>query len=188
MPRKKEHAARKWSTFSSASLALIFICACNFAGRVPAATPQPDMTAWSETESPLFPLSWPPTADTVWVSYTFAYGSNPSTLMDGVYVTPPLSKTEWEGGKSTTTVLSKDRKQETTQGVVPLDEQAGAILETGPRVSAYCLKLTALPDQPTSDAQDMLAYYQTWFKYNGAFLELIRNDHADFIEWVEQGR
>jgi hypothetical protein len=107
--------------------------------------------------------------------------------MDGVCVKSPLSKTEWEGGTSTTTVLSKDRKQETTQGMVPLDEQAGVILETGPRVSEYCLKLIALPDQTTSDAHDMLFYYQTWFKYNGAFLGLIRNDHADFIEWVEQG-
>ena len=30
----------------------------------------------------------------------------------------------------------------------------------------------------------MLSYYQAWFKYNGAFLTLMREHHVDFIDWV----
>jgi hypothetical protein len=172
----------------ASTLLTILICACNFASRLPGATSQPDMTSWRKTESPLFPVNWPPTSDTVWVSYTFAYGSDPATLMDGAYVTSPLSKTEWKDDTSTTTALNSEMKQATIQGVVPLDDETNAILEAGPQVSKYCLKLTALPDLATSGTKDMLVYYQTWFKYNGAFLDLIRNDHVSFIEWVEQNK
>jgi hypothetical protein len=41
-----------------------------------------------------------------------------------------------------------------------------------------------LPDLDMPETKDMLAFYQDWFKYNGAFLGLIRNDHADFVDWV----
>jgi len=88
-----------------------------------------DMISWSKTESPLFPSNWPPTADTAWVSYTFAYGSNPAMLMDGAYVTSPLARTEWKGNVSTTTKLSNEVKQASIQGVLPLDSQTLAILE-----------------------------------------------------------
>lgn len=188
MSHKKEFPSRRRQDLLAGALLAIFICACNFAGALPKAASQPDMTVWRETGSPLFPLNWPPTLDTAWASYAFAYGSNPATLIDGNYVTSPLSKTEWKRGTSTTTVLSSDMKQAAVQGVVPLDEQASTILNSGSQVSAYCMKITALPDPTLPETKDMLAYYQTWFKYNGAFLDLIRNDHADFIKWVEQSK
>ena len=50
---------------------------------LPATTPPPDLTVWRKVRSPLFPSNWAPSADTVWVRYTFAYGSNPTELMDG---------------------------------------------------------------------------------------------------------
>jgi hypothetical protein len=88
-------------------LVIIFLCACNFVTNLPVPTKQPDMTMWTKTESPLFPVTWLPTSNTVWVRYTFAYGNNPAKLMDGAYVTNPLSKTEWKGGISKTTVLKQ---------------------------------------------------------------------------------
>jgi hypothetical protein len=165
-------------------LLIFFLGACSSAVSLPTATANPDMVAWKETESPLFPTSWPPTKETVWVSYTFAYGSNPATLMDGAYVTRPLSKTEWEDGKSTTTILTNEMKQVSIQGIVPLDDQSSKVLENGPQVFEYCLKMRELPDLDMPETKDMLAFYQDWFKYNGAFLNLIRDDHADFVDWV----
>ena len=165
-------------------LLIIIFSACNLTASLPTVTTTPDLTAWRKTESPLFPTSWPPTADTVWVSYTFAYGSNPASLADGAYVTVPLSKTEWKGGSSTTTVLSSTMKQAAVQGVLPLDEQTSTILENEKQVSEYCLKLIELPDLSRPETKEMLAYYQTWFKYNAAFLGLIRENHADFINWI----
>ena len=169
-------------------LLIIFLCACNFITSFPKATTQPDMTMWTKTESPLFPANWPPTADTVWVGYTFAYGSNPAKLMDGVYVTNPLSKTEWKGGISKTTVLSSDMTQAAVQGVLPLDSQTSTILEKEKQVSAYCLKMTELPDPNVPETKEMLAYYQTWFKYNDAFLGLVRANHVGFIDWVNTSK
>ena len=142
------------------------------------------MTAWTRTVSPLFPANWPPTSDTVWVRYTFAYGANPAELMYGAYVTYPLSKTEWKDGISITTVVSSDMTQVAVQGVIPLDSQTRIIYENEKPVSAYCLKLTELPNPNTPETREMLAYYQAWFKHNGAFLGLIREYHAEFIDWM----
>ena len=142
------------------------------------------MISWSKTESPLFPSNWPPTADTVWVSYTFAYGSNPATLMDGAYVISPLARTEWKGNVSTITELSNEVKQASIQGVLPLDSQTLTILEKGNQAFEYCLNMTELPNLDKQETKGMLAYYQAWFKYNGAFLTLMREDHVDFIDWV----
>jgi hypothetical protein len=170
--------------FGVSVLLMIFLYACNFVTSLPIATKQPDMTVWSKIESPLFPNTWPPTSDTVWISYTFAYGSNPAKLMDGAYVTNPLSKTEWKGGTAKTTLLSSDMTQAAVQGVLPLDSQANVILEKKKQVSAYCLKMTELPNSNMPETREMLAYYQAWFKYNDAFLGMIRVNHADFIDWV----
>jgi hypothetical protein len=174
--------------FGVSVLLIIFLLACNFITSLPIATKQPDMTSWTKTESPLFPATWPPTADIVWVSYTFAYGSNPAKLMDGAYVTNPLSKTEWKGGVSKTTVLSSDMAQAAVQGVLPLDSQTSVILEKEKQVSAYCLKMTELPNPDVPETKEMLAYYQTWFKYNDAFLGLVRANHEGFIDWVDMNK
>ena len=139
------------------------------------------MISWSKTESPIFPSNWPPTVDTVWVSYTFAYGSNPATLMDGA---SPLARTEWKGNVSTITELSNEVKQASIQGVLPLDSQTLTILEKGNQAFEYCLNMTELPNLDKQETKEMLAYYQAWFKYNGAFLTLMREDHVDFIDWV----
>jgi len=187
MLHKKESSSRKrqdLQVIATGALLFIFLIACNFVTNLPAATTQPDMTVWRKTESPLFPDHWPPTVDTVWVGYTFAYGSNPAMLSDGTYVTSPLSKTEWKKGASTTTVLSNEMKQASTQGILPLDDQTRLILENGAQVSEYCLKMTGLPDLNSSETKEMLAYYHAWFKYNGSFLDLIRKNHAEFIDWI----
>jgi hypothetical protein len=199
MPHKKGYfSVRTWQDLVQAIgagvLLAISLCACNFAANFPTTNPptatkqpdttQPDMTVWKKKESPPFPSTWPPTPDTVWVRYTFAYGSNPPKLMDGVYVTAPLSKTEWKRGTPTTTELSSDMTQAAVQGVIQLDTQTIHILENEKQVSAYCLTITELPTRSTSKTKEMLAYYQAWFKYNGAFLGLIQKNHADFIDWV----
>ena len=173
----------------AAVMLAIFLIGCNFGSSFlnPALKPSPPgpgMT-WRETESPLFPTSWPPTPGTTWVRYTFAYGNNPANLSDGTYVSNPLSRTELKtDGSSKTTVLSKDMTQAGVQGVLPLGEQETKILQNGKQISAACLKLTELPDPKLASTQDMLAYYRAWFKYNGAFLDLIRKNHTAFIDWV----
>jgi hypothetical protein len=104
--------------------------------------------------------------------------------MDGTYVTYPLSKTEWKGGVSTTTELSRDMTQAAIQGVIPLDNEMSKILEKEKLVAAMCLKMAGLPDLNMPETKEMLAYYHAWFKYNNAFLELIRKDHPAFIDWI----
>lgn len=189
MPHKKGcSSARTWQDLLQVIrvnvLLAIFLCACNFIASSPIATTEPDMTVWRKTESPLFPTNWPPTSDTVWVRYTFAYGNNPAKLIDGTYVTYPLSKTEWKGGISTTTELSNKMTQAAVQGVLPLDNQTSIMLENEKQISAYCLKMTELPSPNMPETKEILAYYHAWFKYNDAFLGLIRENHADFIDWV----
>jgi hypothetical protein len=118
------------------------------------------------------------------VRYTFAYGMNPAELMDGAYVTYPLSKTEWKEGISTTAVVSSDMIQAAVQGVLPLDRQTRITFENGKQVSTCCLKLAELPNLTMPETREMLAYYQAWFNHNGAFLDLIREYHAEFIDWI----
>ena len=141
---------------------------------------------WHKTVSPLLPSDWPPSADTVWTQYTFAYGSNPTTLVDGNYVTQPLSKTDWQNGTSITTELSSEMSQAAIQGMVPLDAAAQKILANEQRVGAFARTLTALPDPNAPETIELRAYYQAWFKYNGAFLNLVRQNHTAFIDWVAQ--
>jgi hypothetical protein len=66
--------------------------------------------------------------------------------------------------------------------------QVGKILENGPQVSEYCLKLTELPGLNQPETMEMLAHYHVWFKYNNSFLDLIRKNHADFVDWVIQNK
>src|SRR5512134_76535 len=164
MRKKEEYSSRKrqgtLQVIVAGTLLIVLLGACNFVTSLPTATTQPDMTVWNEIESPLFPTNWPPTPGMVWVSYTFAYGSNPATLMDGSYVTHPLSKTEWKEGTSTTTILSTDMTPASIQGIVPLDNQTRRILENGTKVSEALLKMTELPDLNTPETEEMLAYYQ----------------------------
>ncbi len=47
------------------------------------------------------------------------------------------------------------------------------------------------PRSPLAPANDpplaeMQTFYQTWLKYNGAFVGLIRSNHAQFLGWVNQ--
>jgi hypothetical protein len=44
--------------------------------------------------------------------------------------------------------------------------------------------MTQLPDPNLPETKELLAFYRVWFKYNGAFLDLIRDDHTDFIDWI----
>ena len=195
MPHEKEHPSAGRIMGISLLLAA-FICACGFAAnfQTPAKQTESPQSSdsdspgseiiWQKVESPPFPAAWPPMAETVWVRYTFAYGINPALLADGSYVTGPLSKTEWKAGSASTTILSNELKDAGIQGVVPLDSETRIILEKEKQVSEYCLTLIALPDIDTAQTKEMLAYYNAWFKYNGVFLDLIREDHAEFIDWV----
>lgn len=187
MSHKNENFANfKWRATAGGVLLVLSVFACNLSKPASSApTTSPDIM-WRETQSPIFPMNWPPTADTIWVRYTFAYGSNPAQLMDGNYVSNPLSKTEWKAGVETTTVLSKEMTQAAIQGMVPLDEESQKSLENYSQASNFSLKLTGIPDPQTPETQEFLAYYRAWFKYNGAFLGLIRPDHGAFIEWITQ--
>jgi hypothetical protein len=177
---------RPWIVRIATLLLTAFLCACGSTVNTP--TNSGPGLSWQKVDSPLFANTWPPTADTVWVRYTFAYGNNPTNLADGTYVTRPLAKTEWRKGTAVTTALSDTLSQAATQGVQPLDDQALKILQNEKSVADYCLTLTGLPGLTVPETPAMLSYYQTWFKYNGAFLDLIRADHADFVEWIKSNK
>ena len=163
------------------SLLVLFLFACSDT-TTPVAQP---VISWRKTESPLFPDTWPPTAETIWVSYTFAYGTDPA-LMDALRVSPPLVKTEWRNGVPETAETGNKMEEAAVQGIVPLDEGELAILTAGTQqISAFCLSLTGQPDSAAVETQEMLAFYSVWFRYNSAFLDLIRDEHNPFIEWVE---
>lgn len=181
--RSASRCAWKMLLIASGFLLTLFLSGCG--ANTPASPTQPDIS-WTTVDSPLFPRQWPPTADTVWVRYTFAYGMNPSQLMDGSAVSAPLSITEWQAGNSSTKVLSGEMQQAGIQGLVPLDDETRLLFETGSQVSDFCLTLTGLPDPGAPATQNLLAYYRAWFEHNGVFLDLIREDHADFITWVGQ--
>lgn len=156
----------------------IFLQSCEHI--FPTSNPESAIT-WSKVESPIFPDTWPPTENTIWVSYIFAYGIDPS-LMDGVRVSPPLVKKDWTSG--TTTETGNKMEVAAIQGLIPLDDTSIAILESRNDVSKFCLTLSALPNPLLEESKDMLAYYSTWFKYNDAILGWIQMDHTPFIEWV----
>jgi len=166
------------------ALVILYLIACNFMNALPFTSQSSDLTAWRKVRSPLFPSNWAPTADTVWVRYTFAYGLNPAELMDGEYVTKPLSKTECRGDVVKTIVLSDEMTQAAIQGVIPLDEPTHLLLQNEKPVTGDCVMMTQLPDPNLPETKELIAYYRAWFKYNGAFLEFIRKDHKDFIDWV----
>lgn len=165
-------------------LVLMYLVACNFTTVFPATSPSPDLTLWRQVRSPLFPSNWAPTAETVWVRYTFAYGSNPTQLRDGDYVTMPLSKTECRGDVLKTTMLRDKMSQAAIQGILPIDKPTSLLLQNEKPVTGDCVMMTQLPDLNLPETKELLAYYRAWFKYNGAFLNLIRKDHKDFIDWV----
>jgi hypothetical protein len=159
---------------------LVFLQAC----KNTSATSEPEIAlSWNQTESPIFPDTWPPNENTIWVSYIFAYGVGPE-LMDGTRVSPPLAIKEWNSGITTET--GNKMEVAAIQGVVPLDDASIAILETRDDVTKFCLSLSALPDPLSEQARAALAFYSTWFQYNSTILDWIRMDHAAFIEWVRQ--
>lgn len=87
---------------------------------------------------------------------------------------------------STTTETGNALKEEAVQGIIPLDEEALSIFETDTQVSEYCLSLTGMPDITAPETKEMLAYYSIWFRYNGAFLDLIYENHSEFINWIRE--
>lgn len=149
-------------------------------------TPTPQLPImWRTTQSPVFPSEWPPTSATAWRRYTFAYGSNPSELADGVHVTRPLTQTvvQRDGTAGEAVTLSTALESVGIQGVAPLAAAASAVLKTGPQVQAQALHLTALPNETA--AIELREFYRTWIKLNGAFAKQIRTEHADFFAWIE---
>lgn len=143
--------------------------------------------AWSTIQSPLFPSEWPPTSSTVWVRYTFAYGANPTTLMDGAYVTKPLTRTivRRDGRDGEVITLSTALESVGIQGVKPLDAASSTVLGKGSQVQAQCLQLQSMPDETA--AAELREYYRVWVKLNGAFTGFIRVNHAAFFDWIDSG-
>jgi hypothetical protein len=164
-------------------LLTILMAACASPG-----TPEPQAPImWRTTQSPVFPGEWPPTSATEWVRYTFAYGSNPAALADGVYVTRPLMRTEVrrDGTAGNAITLSTTRESVGIQGMSPLTPASSETLSKGPHVQDQCLQLATLPDEAM--AVELREYYRTWINFNGAFAAQIRPEHGDFFDWLENG-
>ena len=154
----------------------------------PPSPPSGMPTMWTTTQSPLFPSEWPPTTATTWMRYAFAYGRNPTTLMDGAYVTQPLTRTlvQRDGTEGESVTLSTALEEASIQGVKPLDATSSTTLGRGAQVQAQLLSLQAMPDETvTAEAR---GYYRVWLGLNGAFAKFIRPDHAAFFEWIEAGQ
>jgi len=177
-------------------LLALLIAACAGGTSMPSDTPTPKPpsppsgmpTMWTMTQSPLFPSEWPPTASTTWARYTFAYGTNPTTLMDGAYVTQPLTRTlvQRDGTDGAAVTLSTALEEAGTQGVKPLDAASSAALGKGAQVQTLCLQLQSTPDDTA--AAELRGYYRVWVGLNGAFVKFIRPDHAEFFTWIEAGQ
>jgi len=43
-----------------------------------------------------------------------------------------------------------------------------------------------MPDEAT--AAELREYYRLWLNLNGAFIKLIRANHAAFFEWLDNGK
>ncbi len=163
---------------------------------MPSATPTPQpfpspsgpQAMWTMMQSPLFPSEWPPTTLTTWVRYTFAYGRNPTKLMDGVYVTQPLSRTivQRDGTDGEATTLRTAFEEAGIQGVKPLDAASSTALGKEPQVQAQLLQLQVTPDEAV--AAEVRGYYRVWVGLNGVFAKFIRPSHAAFFEWIEAGQ
>lgn len=151
----------------------------------PYASPSGPQAMWTMMQSPLFPSEWPPTASTTWVRYTFAYGNNPTRLMDGAYVTQPLTRTivQRDGTAGESTTLGSALEEAGIQGVKPLDAASSAAQGKGTQVQAQLLSLQASPDETVT--AEVRAYYRVWVGLNGAFAKFIRPDHATFFQWIE---
>ena len=177
-------------------LLALLIAACAGGTSMPNDTPTPQPpsppsgmpTMWTLTQSPLLPSEWPPTANTQWVRYTFAYGHNPTTLMDGAYVTQPLTRTsvQRDGTDGEATTLSTALEDAGIQGVRPLDAASSAALGKGAQVQTLCLQLQSTPDDTA--AVELREYYRVWVNLNGAFTKFIRPNHAEFFKWIEAGQ
>ncbi len=141
--------------------------------------------SWTQAYSVLFPNEWPPTANTIWIRYAYAQGMD-MDLHDAVRVAAPWARLELRGNSSTVTIVPLNTKLEPvdTQGVQPIDEKTQVILAKESDVSAYCLQLTALPTGP--ETAEMRTFYQTWLKYNGALVDLIRSNHEKFLAWLNE--
>jgi len=154
----------------------------------PYASPSGPQAMWTMMQSPLFPSEWPPTASTTWVRYTFEYGRNPTKLMDGAYVTQPLTRTivQRDGSDGEATTLSTALEEAGIQGVKPLDAASSAVLGKGAQVQAQLLALQALPDEAV--AAQVREYYRVWVGLNGTITKFIRPNHTAFFEWIEAGQ
>jgi hypothetical protein len=146
-----------------------------------------DGIAWSTATTPLFPNEWPPTPNTTWVRYAFAYGKDPQ-LADGNRVASPWARIEVSSGSDSATVvpLAATLEAKEVQGVQPIDPAALNALEEGEQVTASALKLTQLPAPDSPEAAALRNYYRAWQKYNGAIASIIKPNHQAFFEWVER--
>jgi hypothetical protein len=143
---------------------------------------------WQQADSVLFPSEWPPTANTIWVRYLYAQGVDMENLADAVRISPPWARVELRGNATTVTIVPLNTRLEpvTTQGMQPIDEATQAVLAKEDAVSVYCLALTALPQSKNPEVSEMRAFYQTWLKYNGALVDLIRSNHEKFLNWINE--
>jgi hypothetical protein len=181
---------------TSILLLAMVIAACGGGTSMPSVTstpkppePPPGMpTMWTTMQSPVFPSEWPPTASTTWVRYTFAYGNNPAKLMDGAYVTQPLTRTlvQRDGTAGESMTLSTVLEEAGIQGVRPLDAASSAALGKGAQAQTQLLALQAAPDETVT--AEVRGYYRVWVNLNGAFAKFIRPNHAAFFDWIEAGQ
>jgi hypothetical protein len=93
----------------------------------------------------------------------------------------PLYKTECSGVVVKITVLSDEMIHAAIRGVISIDEATRLILQNEKAVKG---NMMPLPNTTLPEIKALLAYYRAWFKFKGAFLDLICKDHADFIDWA----
>jgi hypothetical protein len=148
-----------------------------------------DCVFWSRHLTPGFPAQWPPSPGREWIFYAFAYGSQPSVLVDGVWVTVPWARfvvtpddlVRFERLAQAPRILAG------SQGMRPLRpeeellfRQSNAVFE---EFADALRKKSEISPGPL--VEKVRRSYRFWAGCNGVVAREIRRLHASFFEWLD---
>ncbi len=146
---------------------------------------------WQRHSTPPLPLAWPPTRDTGWVRYEYAYGFDPVRTADAIRVAAPWARVQLDrdGQPREARLLETAGAELGLQGVFPTHPPSGAIDgEQVRREEARALQLTVLPAPGSREQAGLAAFYGQWLQRNGVIAAAVRDAHEPFFAWIERAR
>jgi hypothetical protein len=145
-----------------------------------------DDRMWQRAITPRLPVSWPPAADTEWVTYAYATAMDPQ-LADGVRVSEPFARiVETRDGVARVEPLGEIEAVD-VQGVSPLTQEQLESLQGLEAATEATRGLTGEPAAGDPTAATIRAAYRAWLAVNGAIAARLPEQHADFLAWVAAG-